>query len=234
MTVLDSARSRAPGVMVRSREAELAGLPMVRARDISPEEEMLIRKLEKHLAGSPQSASIRSSLLDPRVSHIDMRGDPAAQKILNEIEALRSSQANRLFAAEQRERASTRESPVTIAIPDVFPLADTSIVAIVLRRAKEDPRDVVLLRRDELSPDAMGAALRRLNIARQRDGDSVTIAQVLPIREHSAPASWQANGLRSRANEDLMNLLRSNATIVPGVGPARSMQIMLTRKTTPP
>lgn len=230
VSALDSARSRAPGAFIRSREAEIAGLPMERARDVSPEEEALIQRLEKHLAGSPRAATIRNWLLDPRVSHINMGRDSVAQNLLNQIEAIRAARADRIFAAQQRERANEIGSPVTIAIVDVFPLADITVNAVVLRRPHQEPRDIVLLRANAVSADVLGSALRSLNAARRRDGDTVTKAQIVPIRDQTAPPSWNGNGQRARENDDRIRLLRATPTVIPGVGRARSMQMLLTRR----
>lgn len=210
--------------LVLSPEAEALGLPAVEGREISAEQEQLIQQLERLYAGTPRGREIRRSLTDPRIGHMDVRGNPAAQALVDQIESLRESQANRAFAARARQ---PQVVPVTVAMPDHFPIADTTIQAAILRRPNQQPTDIVILRAKDVNVVTLGSALRRLNVDRQRNGAVPTRTEILTVRADSMPDSWNRTGLRDQAHKDLLALVRSSPSDVPGIGRARTMTIAL-------
>jgi hypothetical protein len=214
----------APRPLVQSQAAAGLGLPAVEGREISPEEEQIIQQLETLLAGTPQGSEIRKSLTDPRVSRIDMHFNPRAQALLDRIAAIRDARASRALAEQERQ---PKVVPVLLAIADHFPLADSTAQAAIVRRPDQEPNDVIVLRVSDVNPVTLGTALRVLNQLRVTTGVVPDRAAVLPVHADSMPESWNRTGLRERAVEDLISLMRANPSDVPGIGSARTMTISL-------
>ena len=98
---------------------------------------------------------------------------------------------------------------------------------VVYTRISAGPNDVLVLRFTDANPVTLGTALRVLNQLRMTTGVVPERAAVLPVHADSMPESWNRTGLRERAVEDLISLMRASPSDVPGIGLARTMTISL-------
>ena len=129
--------------------------------------------------------------------------------------------------AELRKREEmARRVPVTVALVDVLPAPD-SVPAVILRRAQDSPRDVILLRRHAASGAHLAAAVLHLMIVRERSGDTsaVNTTYRLPTARRG-PRAWE-NTEQLRTQAVVARLRRVEPREVAGVGIVPATEIYL-------
>lgn len=130
-----------------------------------------------------------------------------------------TSLAQQTYSAEvQAEMA--RRVPVTIAMVDSLPVENAK--AIILRRARVTPYDVILIRRGDANGDQLGAAVFTLLATRQVQGDTAKRDAVIKVNMLTPPAQWsrQEGNYPSRIASRLQV---ADARFIEGIGtvPAR-------------
>ena len=118
-------------------------------------------------------------------------------------------------------------SEVLIAIVDR--LSDPTATALILRRAKLLPHDVIVLRRANASGAELGAAMKALANARERSGEVSNQDVMIVSRGHTAPGNWKQDGSDALAQEYMSGLATAPEEDIPGVGRGRSMRIVMGR-----
>jgi hypothetical protein len=214
---------------VLPRTLERLKLPAVTRRRTSVAEDSLIAL---YVAQYPPQArdEVRELLLDPRVT-VTRAGVHAAQPILDAITALRRVRSDSIRAAAALTAAEYPIRPAMVA--EVDRLSDTTATAIIIRRVKLLPHDVIELQSDRMTVHTLGAAVHALASARARGGDDPVNDEIVVVHGGDMPASWKTNGLVPISENQLQTLQASQPASLPGVGNVRSMRIMVSRHAVP-
>lgn len=126
---------------------------------------------------------------------------------------------------------------VTVALVEALPLrATTSYAAAVLRHSTgPQPRDVILLRRDQASGAALDAAVRvllhhrALRVNDLKDKRGVAVNQlVLAVRQTDPPPEW-GRRMIPLAQQVVDSLRRADVRAIKGVGSVRAVDFTLPR-----
>ena len=124
----------------------------------------------------------------------------------------------------QQGSPTPRRVPVTLALVEQLPQGGDAPF-VILRRADQEPRDVILLRSDADS-DRLSEAVQALLIARQQGGDTADTDRVLRIRRQQGrrvrPLPWAARVLQ--------DLRAAPRRAVGGVGTVPAVVIWLPRQ----
>ncbi len=210
-------------VSAQTEGAVAIGSPLSSRRHTSPTEDSLINALVAHYPGA-RGDLMRSVLYNPqaRLLPIDS-APPDVQRLETQISAIRQARADSIALA-QHARAPY---PATVALVLKLPTADTSATAVILRRVKGEPHDLVLLPAGRGSVGAYAAAIRELAVIRSRDGDLPTRDEGIVVHGATMPGDWTRSGFDKIASSDFDRLQAAVPRRIGGIGtvPALTIQI---------
>lgn len=129
-----------------------------------------------------------------------------------------------LYAQGNADRERQRRVPVTVALVDTLPGGGTG--AMVLRRATQIPRDIILLKRSEATGQQLYSAALHLLTIRAIQGDTATADFSFAVRGIGAAASPGAR----YAGATVARLRTLAPRLVPGVGVVPATEILLASK----
>ena len=117
-------------------------------------------------------------------------------------------------------QSSRSANPLYFAVVSHIPYGDAN--AVLVRRPGGEQRDLVLIRRDALSPELAAGAMQVARTARAFQGESVKTQLVMRVRPSHASASEVANG--QALVERLKNAPQQE---VSGAGPAPMIEVAM-------
>lgn len=123
----------------------------------------------------------------------------------------------------QSRPSSIVRATATVALVTSLPAGSGS--ALVIRRAREYPRDVLLLREDATA-EQLSAAIVALIRARNRTGVIAVRDTVIPVTRTSGPTSWRG-GETARAAKWLDRIRGLTSKQLAGIGDAKFAQVLL-------
>lgn len=129
-------------------------------------------------------------------------------------------------AALQRQLEIARRVPVTIALVDQLPAGSGDAPAVLLRRTRTSPHDVLLLRRDQASGSALAAAVLHLLIVRERTGDTARADGVFRMPTARGTRIWERTE-QVRAGRIVAHLRHAEPRDIPAVGRVPAKEIYL-------
>jgi hypothetical protein len=174
------------------------------------------------VVGPQRAAQLEQTLRDPRAGTPRITNNVRAQAILDQIGSVRERQADSAWAATRNA-----PKPVHVLVALVDRLPDSSSVALVVRRPTSSPVDVIVLSNATASPQALGAAMHALVQLREREAGLPVRPVQLRVHDAVAPESWAQDGLSAQAAADLTALTRAPIVDVPGVGRARTKELVV-------
>jgi hypothetical protein len=125
----------------------------------------------------------------------------------------------------RRQQEIARRVPVTIALSDQLPAAD-SVSAVILRRGATAPRDVILIR-PRATPGQLAAAVLRLMIIRDRMGDTARTDAAFRLPNAHRMPKGAAQREELQAGRTLARLRGAPPQDVPGVGRVPALEVYL-------
>jgi hypothetical protein len=202
----------APGAPVYGRDQHDA---------LPPQEEALVSRI---LARSPpvDADYLRTILRNPRQTGIRI-SNKSVQPLLDTLNVLRQA---RLAAEEAERRLSVDQLKATVVL---VPRLPAGVTAVVERRSRRIPRDLILLPADGASPASVAPAVAALVKLRRADSGAVTRDRRVVVRGTALPRSWKEGGLEEQVTRDLARLREAPLTQVDGVGRVRSITIWVAR-----
>ena len=134
------------------------------------------------------------------------------------------------IAELRRQEEMARRIPVTIALVDQLPAGTGNAPAVVLRRAKPAPFDVILLRRSDASGTQLAGAIFHLMIMRDRSGDTATADAMFRLPTATrGPKAWEQTE-QVQTGRIVAQLRSAEVQDVPGVGRVRAKAVYLPSK----
>ena len=128
-------------------------------------------------------------------------------------------------ARTQREVA--RRVPVTLVLSDTLPRGTSG--AVILRRTRVTPRDIILLARETASGDWLSAAVFTLVAARDVGGDTATTDAMIRVLATAGSPAWRTKET-PHAARIVSRLRQASARPIDGVGVMPAYQVYLKAK----
>ena len=152
---------------------------------LTDREEELVRALEAMYPGSG-APPFRALLTDPRVGKLSVPRNRRADSLLVLIYAARMTRLQSKFSSELLA-AARLDYPVSVLVGTSIP--DSGADAVIWRRTRELPHDVILLRAGA-SVQNLGAAVKALSAIRSKNGDLPAKDQRVVVHGRRLPSSW--------------------------------------------
>jgi hypothetical protein len=179
------------------------------------------RRAEEEAALARLHPKIRAELDRPDVRAVSSSNAETA-RLISTIYEIRAADARARSLEESRRTAEQFGSVVTIALIDNMPTGGAR--AMVLRRASVEPRDVILLPREDAAASSLSDAIRVLSRMREAHGDNFEGDARVVVPPRSGVPSAATLGPMTRHLEKLRKVGRSN---LPGIGEASAIQLRL-------
>jgi hypothetical protein len=96
--------------------------------------------------------------------------------------------------------------------------------AMVVRRARLTPQNVIMLDRSAAAPEDLDASLRLLGALRLQFGDQPPVDIKAAPKSATLPTNW-ASGRQSKMRGYLQSLVASPTKDIPGIGRVRALDI---------
>jgi hypothetical protein len=142
------------------------------------------------------------------------------QAILDKIDAIRNAR----IASMAKIQAANAPTVVPATVVLVEQLSDPTATAVVWRRARLIPHDVIELRADRATLGTLGAGMRALMKLRTEEGDSATIDRHVVVHGEHVLKQWTGTRL-ALATGELYQLKHSELTAIPAFGTTRSRKL---------
>lgn len=133
--------------------------------------------------------------------------------------------------AQQPEHARGVQNRVAVALVDELPELGEQFDAVILRRAKAAPRDIILLSSGSGMTEAYDSAIRTLLFERLLNGAEPTTHRGKPfetmtigVRASDAPAEWAERHMDG-AKMVIDALLEAPERTIPGVGRYQAVMV---------
>lgn len=176
----------------------------LRPSQLSPREAALIDSVVAMFPGA-HGVSIRRSLMLRASGGLSIGGHhPIAQKMVDEIFAIRHARRDSAALVElRRQRAvAARAYPATVVL--VGRLADSTALAQVIRRTRPSHEDLLVLPRARLTVAAFGGALHALGDMRRTTTEAPWVPESTFVHQPYVPADamqqrfdqWAIDGIR--------------------------------------
>lgn len=177
------------------------------------EEKKLIDRLVSDYPND-KAAAIRRSLSTP-LHRLSLADDPKGQALLDSIYEGRRHQS------ELRSVDAPVVVEATAVLVDTLP--ERGAAAVIVRRAFENPHDLLLLPAANASPELMTATVNALYRIRDREGDVPSRNSRIGIQVPTQSLPTEPNASPSRG--DIIELRRTAPRYLSGVGMVRSISI---------
>lgn len=219
--VLSSCRKEPSEPSLRaSRELRVPAAPSPVRLALTVTESRLIRDLVALFPDSERE-SVSRSFADPMAMGMTATS-PRAQAIIDTIMTIRKARLDSIGYA--MERAPRVAYEVTVVL--VPQLSEPGASAVVWRRTRETPHDVIVLRADHATVGTLGAGIQALADLRRRSGDSTSVDEHVVVHGERMPKRWDAE-VQNAIRGELYALERMAPIAVPPFGTVRSRILML-------